>query len=65
MTNAERQKAFRDAQLELFRTKRLTFLTEEEHFFLQRVLHHMREHPHEKPATMRNTVTGRFSHLDT
>lgn len=64
MTNAERQRKHREAQRALGRTARTLLLTEDEAFYLNRVLQQMRKNPNEKPAAMRCTATGRFTHLD-
>lgn len=65
MTNAERQRAFRKRQKALGRKAINMLLTEDEAFYLERVLEQMRKNPNEKPAAMRCTATGQFRHLDT
>lgn len=63
MTNAERQRAYRQRQKELGRSKRLTlWLTDDEHFYLERCLEAMREHD-AAPALVRK-ANGTYRRVD-
>lgn len=64
MSTAERQRRHRDRLKEQGLTYRTIAMTDDEAFYLQRVLQQMRAHPTQKPAAMRDTATGRFIHLD-
>lgn len=62
MTNAERQAAYKARQRELGRKPKTFIITEDEQFWLERVLKQMRtEGSH--PAMMRNTK-GQLKTLD-
>lgn len=62
MSNSERQRRYKDAQRALGRKQLNIFVTDEERFYLERVLEEMRE-TGGKPAAMRDRQ-GRFYHLD-
>lgn len=62
MTNAERQAAYKARQRELGRTAKTMLLTDDEAFYLERVLMHMRE-TGALPAMMRRK-NGTLEPLD-
>lgn len=64
-SNAERQKRYRERLKEQGLQQVMFALTEEEQFFLERVLRQMRSKKGLVPAAMRDRETGRYVHLDT
>lgn len=64
LTNAERQAAFRARQKLLSRRQQFSALvSEDEAFYLRRVLEAMRE-TGGIPAALRDPASGRYRHLD-
>lgn len=62
MTNAERQRRYREKQRKNGRKPVTLLVTEDERFYLERVLQAMREQG-ATPALLRN-AKGQFKHLD-
>lgn len=62
-TAAERQKAFRARQLAEGRKPRTVLMTDDEAFYMERMLAHMRANKGTAPALMRGP-DGRFQLLD-
>lgn len=64
MTAKERQQKFTEAQAKLGRRKWGVFVTDDERFYLERVLLQLRNNPEQVPAMMRDTRTGRVVELE-
>lgn len=63
MTNAERQAAYRTRQAEKGRVVKTMLLTDDEAFFIERLLKTLRENPKSTPAMIR-TCKGQLKPID-
>lgn len=63
MTNKERQRRYRERLAAEGRKPLTVFVTDDERFFVERLLAHLKENPQDKPALMRRP-NGTLTILD-